>query len=157
MNIFFLDADPVVCAKYHCDKHVVKMIVEYAQIMSTAALHHDPELSNLYKPTHKNHPSVQWVIASRAHYNYLFNLYDNLLHEYTVRYGKIHKSSEKYNQLYLARMVIPNVGWKGDPPQCVPDDCKSDSSLSAYRECYIKHKSRFATWKTSSPDWYKNA
>lgn len=36
MNIFFLDLDPKTCAQYHCDKHVVKMIVEYGQLLSTA-------------------------------------------------------------------------------------------------------------------------
>ena len=36
MNIFYLDKDPKVCAKMHVDKHCVKMIVEYAQLLSTA-------------------------------------------------------------------------------------------------------------------------
>ena len=36
MNIFYLDNDPKVAAEMHCDKHVVKMLVEYAQILSTA-------------------------------------------------------------------------------------------------------------------------
>lgn len=36
MNVFALDRDPYISASYHCDKHVVKMIVEYAQLLSTA-------------------------------------------------------------------------------------------------------------------------
>lgn len=36
MNIFYLHPDPSICAKYHVDKHCVKMIVEYAQLLSTA-------------------------------------------------------------------------------------------------------------------------
>ena len=36
MNIFYLDRHPKICAEYHCDKHTVKMIIEYAQLMSTA-------------------------------------------------------------------------------------------------------------------------
>ena len=36
MNIFYLHKDPEISAKMHCDKHVVKMIIEYAQLMSTA-------------------------------------------------------------------------------------------------------------------------
>ena len=36
MNIFFLHRDPEQAAKEHVDKHVVKMIVEYAQLLSTA-------------------------------------------------------------------------------------------------------------------------
>jgi len=36
MNIFYLHKDPDICASYHCDKHVLKMIIEYAQLLSTA-------------------------------------------------------------------------------------------------------------------------
>lgn len=36
MNIFYLSHDPREAAAFHCDKHVVKMIVETAQMLSTA-------------------------------------------------------------------------------------------------------------------------
>lgn len=36
MNIFVLDRDPYIAAQMHCDKHVIKMICEYAQLLSTA-------------------------------------------------------------------------------------------------------------------------
>ena len=36
MNIFYLDHHTQRCANQHCDKHVVKMIIEYAQLLSTA-------------------------------------------------------------------------------------------------------------------------
>ena len=36
MNIFFLDTDPKRCAKMHNNRHCVKMILEYAQLLSTA-------------------------------------------------------------------------------------------------------------------------
>ena len=36
MNIFYLDRDPVIAAQMMCDKHVVKMILESAQMLSTA-------------------------------------------------------------------------------------------------------------------------
>lgn len=35
MNLFYLSVDPEEAARFHCDKHVVKMIVEYAQLLST--------------------------------------------------------------------------------------------------------------------------
>lgn len=35
MNIFALDRHPGYAAMYHCDKHIVKMATEYAQILST--------------------------------------------------------------------------------------------------------------------------
>jgi len=36
MNIFYLDKDPIVAAEMSCDKHVCKMIIESAQMLSTA-------------------------------------------------------------------------------------------------------------------------
>jgi hypothetical protein len=36
MNIFYLDKDPIKAAEYSCDKHVVKMILESAQMLCTA-------------------------------------------------------------------------------------------------------------------------
>ena len=72
MNIFYLDRDPAKCAAMHCDKHVVKMILEYAQLLSTAhrVLDGDQNADSqgFYKATHKNHPSAVWVRESWAHY-----------------------------------------------------------------------------------------
>lgn len=66
MNIFVLDPNPIIAASYHCDQHLHKMILESAQIVSTAI-----RLSNLdiprhalYKPTHPNHPCTKWVAKS---------------------------------------------------------------------------------------------
>lgn len=36
MNIFALDNDPKLAAQMHLDKHIVKMPIEYAQLLSTA-------------------------------------------------------------------------------------------------------------------------
>lgn len=36
MNIFVLNRDPQIAAREHCDQHVRKMILEYAQMLSTA-------------------------------------------------------------------------------------------------------------------------
>ena len=44
MNIFYLHENPEICAEYHCDKHVVKMILETAQMLSTAHRIIDGEL-----------------------------------------------------------------------------------------------------------------
>ena len=35
MNIFVLDRNPVIAAQMQCDKHIVKMIVESGQMLST--------------------------------------------------------------------------------------------------------------------------
>ena len=96
MNIFYLDRDPKVAAEMHCDKHVVKMILESAQMMSTAHRVLDGDTyaddKKLYKMAHKNHPSTIWVRSSSRHYDWMFQLWVHLLAEYTARYDKFHKS-----------------------------------------------------------------
>jgi len=92
MNVFYLDSDPKQCAMLHTDKHVVKMILEYSQLLSTAHYVCDgatPE--GMYKPTHINHPSAVWVRKSEHNYIWLCNLLLELCNEYTYRYAKTHK------------------------------------------------------------------
>ena len=109
MNIFYLDRDPVVAAKMHCDKHVVKMILESAQMLSTAhrVLDGDEyaDERGLYKMAHKNHPSTIWVRTSTDNYMWLNRLFGALCKEYTYRYNKQH-SSQKHI-LYLQSIGYP--------------------------------------------------
>ena len=96
MNIFYLDPHPTVAAQQCCDKHVVKMILESAQMLSTAHRvldKNDNEL--LYKEAHKNHPSTKWVRESHLNYQWLYAHFVALGEEYTARYGKIHVSIAK--------------------------------------------------------------
>ena len=88
MNIFYLDKDPKKCAEMHCDKHVVKMILEYAQLLSTAHRVLDgnewADHVGLYKATHKNHPSAIWARESAGNYFWLNKLFQELCKEYTL-------------------------------------------------------------------------
>ena len=83
MNIFYLNKDPEIAAQMHCDKHVVKMILESAQMLSTAHRILDgDDIANskgLYKMTHKNHPCNIWVRKNNENYEWLWSLYDNLM------------------------------------------------------------------------------
>ena len=157
MNIFYLHNNPEICAAYHCDKHVVKMILEYAQLLSTA--HHEldgvPSIE-CYKKTHVNHPSAVWARQSIHHYRWLYRLLSNTCREYTKRYSKIHATERKgivCNLMQLPYELRP-VGWE-DPPQCMPDEYKSINVIRAYRDYYIGDKGRFATWKNGSPSWWQ--
>ena len=179
MNIFYLSEDPEQCAKWHCDKHVLKMIIEYAQLLSTAHRMLDGEevkvLSNsgkqmvtqyklndhrenhLYKCAHINHPSNIWVRSSKDHYLYTMELWNSLNREYTNRYNKVHMTFKKLchylNQ--LPNNIDKNVGFNM-PPQCMPDECKQEfDTIQAYREFYKAHKKEFATWKNEVPSWFK--
>lgn len=159
MNIFYLDEDPFSCAKMHCDKHVVKMLLEYAQLMSTAHRVLNPEdcRETLYKATHINHPSAIWARQTSRNYLWLFELWDNLLCEYTARYNRYHKSQTLWPQLIFVPKSIP-IGEMTPMPQCMPAQHKIDGdAVGAYRNYYIAEKAKFATWKNGAiPRWMKN-
>lgn len=143
MNIFFLDRDPVTCAQYHCDKHVVKMCLEYSQLLQTAMFRLGYETE--YEPTHYNHPCALWVAESIQHWNWVHDLALCVNEEYKYRYGKEddHKSlTALMDSLALAQTwpgLYPRVSWV-DPPMCMPDEAKRDDVVEAYRAYYSNHK-----------------
>ena len=156
MNIFYLSSCPAEAAESHNDKHCVKMILEYAQMLSTAHRELDDDVPDiLYKSTHKNHPSTIWTRSSKQHYDWLFRLFRMLSAEYTLRYGKFHKTWNKLGKiLETAPKNIKNNGWV-DPPQCMPDHCKKPDTIDAYRNYYLTEKASFSTWKTvRPPKWW---
>jgi hypothetical protein len=153
MNIFFLHSIPQIAALYHCDKHVVKMIVETAQLLSTAHHEHGNSANVTYKPTHKNHPSAIWARTSPLQYDYLVSLGLALCKQYRLRYGKVHKCYDMFKgELDLpppALRAMPST-WS-NPPQCMPDECKHANTVTAYRNYY--------RWKKNvmSMAWYRGA
>lgn len=156
MNIFYLCFDQDQCAKEHVDKHVVKMILEYAQLLSTAhrvldGVSADPRL---YKATHVNHPSAKWVRQSDCNYVWLLNMLNALLKEYTYRYNRVHKCSELVPILKYIPMNIP-IGPFSEPTPAMPDEYKvpGNSELS-YKRYYIGSKTHMFSWKgREMPDW----
>ena len=101
MNIFFIDPCPIKAAQMQCDKHVVKMVLESAQMLCAA--HHVVEggAPVPYRLAHKNHPSTVWVRSNTKHYYWLYRHFHGLSEEYTKRYGKVHMSWEKCSKLLL--------------------------------------------------------
>jgi hypothetical protein len=157
MNIFYLDDSPKEAAIMHCDKHCVKMILETAQLLCTAHRELDGDYwadeVGLYKSTHKNHPSAVWVRESSEHYWWTLALFVHLCKEYTARYRKTHKSEQLITLLGTAPIAIKQDGFK-EPPQCMPDEYKCDSSIEAYRNYYLGEKMSFAQWNYSpTPEW----
>lgn len=146
MNIFYLDSDPKICAQMHCDKHVVKMIIEYAQLLSTAHRVIDGEEytdltangrrikrwrmddadseMNLYKASHINHPSAIWVREDEQHYRWLFIMWTELLDEYTHRYGKIHACARLMSTLSKPPKNIKYGNGFFAPTPAMPQDLK---------------------------------
>jgi len=162
MNIFYLDHDPRENARMHCDQHVRKMMLEYAQIMSTVinavGKSNREGRDKLYKPTHKDHPSVRWAMETLAHYDYLYLLWVNLHDEYLYRFGKKHKSYVELNYILAdSPFNYTNIEFSfTSPPQVMPEEYQDPvSTVAAYRRYYIHEKSRFATWtKRPVPGWY---
>ena len=165
MNIFYLSDCPQEAAESHNDKHCVKMILESAQMLSTAHRELDGDVPDiLYKSTHKNHPSTIWTRSSKQHYDWLYRLFRQLSAEYTLRYSKsgnwgrdlkVHKTWDKLGKiLKTAPKNIKDNGWV-DPPQCMPDHCKKPDTIDAYRNYYLTEKASFSTWKYSQqPTWW---
>lgn len=179
MNIFYLDKDPIKAAQMHHDKHIVKMILEYAQILSTAHRVLDGELYTelskkrrkvkrwklqdsrenvLYKATHVNHPSTVWARQSQNNYNWLYCLFAYCCEEYTHRYGKVHATAKKLaNILILSPENIPDGLPLTYPPQCMPDKYKAKHPIDGYRQFYIAEKLQQSKYTNREyPDWVPN-
>jgi hypothetical protein len=180
MNIFYLHPEPQICAEMHNNKHCVKMILEYAQLLSTAHRVLDgtmsvglsdsgrrktsyilPDYRNniLYSATHINHPSAIWVRKTHQNYIWLTDLLEELCMEYTYRYEKVHKV-ERDGLLKVLRTNIPaniSIGPFTEPTPAMPDDVKvPGNSLASYRNYYNKNKTHLADWKKRPvPQWFQ--
>jgi hypothetical protein len=152
MNIFVLDRNIKKCAQYHCDQHVVKMILESVQIMCTAL--NKKGLATPYKSTHIKHPCVLWVEESYDNFLWLGELAYELNLEYQYRYDKqtSHKSIQALSQIthysYESKGLTPFA-------QAMPDEYKvKNNAVRAYRKFYRMDKLKFATWsKRKPPAW----
>jgi len=151
MNIFYLDKCPDKAARLQYNKHVVKMILESAQMLCTA--HHcygdKDQVENVpYKQAHLNHPSTVWARRSKSTYMWLYDHMMALGDEYTKRYGKTHLSITKCKDF----LAIPPRHIQGDdwcqPPQAMPDEYKDKCSIQAYWNYYIGEKHTVANLKT---------
>lgn len=156
MNIFFLDDDVTKCAQYHNDKHAVKMVLEYAQLLSTAHHVHDsPLIPHVYKKTHVNHPSAVWTRSSKSAYQYVLDLFEATALEYEYRYGKIHKTYAGYYDVFDEHNPCPDVPMP-DKPLCMPVECCHQCPVTAYRNYYVTHKRDIAVWsKRPIPEWWR--
>jgi hypothetical protein len=162
MNIFYLDENVKTCAEYHCDKHVVKMIVESTQILSTVLRSFDYDYEFLYKSTHVNHPCVIWTRHSYKNFTFLLDLALMLCIEYTKRYGKTHSCEEIIYRIAIEcfddsfKLNFKEQAFT-EPAQCMPIQYRIDGNpIQAYRNYYINEKSSFAKWKLNNiPYWFK--
>ncbi len=152
MNIFYLDADITQCARYHCDKHVVKMILESAQMLCAVLWLNGIEAP--YKPTHVKHPCVIWANSSLSNWKWLKALGGALNEEYKYRFNhtKNHRAFDVISTLKLP--PIPDIGLT-EHAQAIPDELKQKDPIQAYRKFYMTHKKHLAHWsKRDKPEWF---
>lgn len=150
MNIFVLSFNPRIAAEHHCDKHVVKMILETAQLLYTA---HDVLPPGGYKKTHLNHPCAIWTRESQDNYMWLCELGRELCKEYTYRYGKIHKTQAHIEWLSANVPELPKLGIT-EIRQAMPPEYKRPNPVEAYQTYYRENKLKLrgiVTYSKRSP------
>lgn len=167
MNIFVLSKDPKVCAEYHCDKHVVKMITELAQMLSNTHHAMNSSVYNLYKPMQITNRTCKWVRNSEDNYIWTFMLWLHVLIEYRKRYSKKSKPEQllpylikypngKYNDItHLPKLYNYNKVDFDNMPQNMPYEYRNPDPIIAYRDYYNNVKYKFAKWKLGNiPYWF---
>ena len=182
MNIFILDESPVKAAQFQCDKHCSKMILESAQMLSTAHrlldgrmrlgksktgraskswfLDDEVREHTLYKAVHINHPCTVWTMESSANYHWHYQHYAALHDEFVYRYGKTHRSFVELahilknapDNIPYAPMTLFKLAMKANPECMYPND-----PVLSYRKYYQTKQERFKmVWtKRDVPDWFK--
>ena len=163
MNIFVLSTDPVKAAQQQCDKHVPKMVVESAQMLSTAhrLLSGDEycDERGIYLKAYMNHPCTIWARETSQNYMWLYYHFFALCKEYETRYDRQHLSFVKLNDaLSQLPLGITKAGLT-TMPQAMPDEYKNDDPVQAYRD-YVVNEKTYAQWNkipTRQPDWWQCA
>lgn len=182
MNRFIIEATPKECAMAHCDKHVPKMVVEEAQMLSTVhrmldgTIEMRPSKSGkrmvkywklddqrediLYKAVHMNHPCTVWARQTTGNYNWAYQMFVALCDEFSYRYGKTHKSDEllTHHLMIPPKNIDPSLEVTpfplamGSNPECM----FHDDPVKSYRLFYQTKQERFKmVWsKREVPPWF---
>ena len=153
MNIFILDLNPYRAAEYHCDQHVIKMLLESAQMLCTIAQKYGCDAP--YRPTHAKHPCTLWLEQSRTNWEWLVELSRGLNEEYKKRYNKhIDHKSWTVIQSLTCPSELPDVGLTPFA-QAMPEHYRNPNDVvQAYRAFYVGEKLTFATWKNSQTPFF---
>ena len=152
MNIFVIDKNPRKAARQLCDRHVVKMALETAQLLSTVS--HQKGFKAPYKASHQKHPCTIWAGKSLGNWRWLVAHGLAICDEYTRRYGRVHKSREV--NAWCANLPV-KFDRKNRTPfaQAMPPQYRNPCAVTAYRAYYRGEKAYFANWKSEVPKWWR--
>ena len=174
MNIFIVDEDPITSARLLPDKHVTKMILESAQMLSivfspwywdcgtVAKVNGEPFKTE--KGAFRNHPCTAWAAECQANCAWLIQHACALCTEFRYRYGHKHKLE---SSLFECKKLFHR--FTGNPitvyrqvnsfARAMPEEYKFDTSISdidAYKrymaskpwvaDNYIRKPERKPTW-----------
>jgi hypothetical protein len=178
MNLFFLDIDPKKCAIYHCDKHIVKMILEIVQMLYTAHIvlkSINLPINHYRKISNHIHPTAVWIRICKENYLYAAEIAISIAHEYTFRYGRVHSceshaiwlknnlpkfdnlqdySQSKKKIIFATNDDFSSLGMT-PIPLCMPEDCYLTDPIKSYRKYYLLYKKYFVRWTSRSfPYWF---
>lgn len=157
MNIFATDPDPKKCAEALDDKRLIKMILESAQLISTAARLNGSDNTRLYKSTHVKHPCTIWTGEHKANYQWLLDHYIYLCVEYERRFTKKHKSFLLYSAIYRSQHYLKDSELHDPFVNCTP--YKDLEVHLAYKKTLVdkwNNDKRPPKWTNSNPpSWVK--
>ena len=177
MNIFAIDEHPIRAAHQMVDKHVVKMILEAGQMLSTSHRvldgdeYYDKTKNNrrikrwrlnderedkLWKASVVGHPCTRWTMESRMNYRWHATHALALCREYTHRYEKTHKAQPLIEYLFNREPLNIKEGGLTKFAVAMPDQYKVECSVESYRNYYRGEKAYFAKWKNrETPSWWE--
>lgn len=151
MNIFVLDKHPEQAAEYHCDKHVVKMPLETAQMLSTVHWAYGNE--GPYKPCHQHHPCTLWAGQTVENYRWLYKLGLALCAEYTYRYDKTHACERVIRLLMMPPLRLTARGFTPFA-KAMPEQYKYSDAVTSYRAYYQHEKARICKWTRRNTPYF---
>jgi hypothetical protein len=182
MNRFIIEETPKACAQSLCDSHVVKMVLEEAQMLCTVHrlldgkqtqrlsksgsrlkswVFEDGRETRFYKGCHYGHPCTVWAKETKGNYSFAYELFREMSKEYTYRYDKRHKSFDKLwkylsnapNNIDPSMEVTPFPLAMGAEPDCIDPD----NPIQSYRDFYHTKVDRFdMKWtRRKEPEWWK--
>jgi hypothetical protein len=153
VNIFVVNENPYIAARNLCDKHVVKMIVESCQMLSTSdQLHRGLPRNQRYKIAYQHHPCVR-SLQNQSNYIWLTHHLRGLLQEYTARYSKHHSCEKLFEDYWMKTYLMHSFDFsKTNFPKCMPDQFKTDSTIDSYRNYYRFKKETLKTFSYRIPE-----
>lgn len=170
MNVFYLDEDPIIAARYLMDIHVGsqncggKMIVESCQMLANCYSLDELSKAPLTKSgktrkySYFNHPCSVWTRMSIDNFDWLLSHAEEMIKEKLFRKGSLHFCSSAI-QYFKENKPTLNKGFT-TPALAMPEELKEDNPVNSYRKYYktkrfTKSGKKMDIWtERNAPEWF---